>query len=545
MKKKRIIALLTMVTLLTGTLTACGGSSDSATSSNTLVIEDTDDIWAAYDETVTITTVVEENSGTVFYDGEDWDNNAWYDAYKDRFNIQVENLWVSNDYGTKLNLAIADGDLPDVFHVDASQLQQLAEAGLIMDLSQLLEVYGSDTLKSYYEYDPDTYQTGFVNGTLYGLPQETYGIIDQFQYVWIRSDWKEELGLADPETMEDVIAIAQAFRDNYGTYGFAEYQSLDMFKRFALAYGAHPDIWLETDSGIEYGNIQPEMKEALAEYADLYKQGLLNPNFTTDNFDAFSQELINSQCGITFGPQWYGYNPVPNVVDNNGAQAIFEPYEIPSVNGGTALGSVSNGNRGYIVISKNCEHPEAAMKLINFFCYMMDDATGVEDYDFIMSLFDNNYPNIPYGTSVINPQTDYNQFVQVKEAVDKYLAGETVDNEALGKNGSKFDSCVEWVENQDSTGVGDWLQQGNDRSAYGFAKEYIDNNQYVKNALWGANPDSLNTMGSTLNDILTEGFTKIIVGEKDIDYFDTLVEQWKTAGGETVTADVNSMYGNQ
>jgi putative aldouronate transport system substrate-binding protein len=318
-----------------------------------------------------------------------------------------------------------------------------------------------------------------------------------------------------------------------------------MFKRFALAYGAHPDIWLETDSGIEYGNIQPEMKEALAEYADLYKQGLLNPNFTTDNFDAFSQELINSQCGITFGPQWYGYNPVPNVVDNNGAQAIFEPYEIPSVNGGTALGSVSNGNRGYIVISKNCEHPEAAMKLINFFCYMMDDATGVEDYDFIMSLFDNNYPNIPYGTSVINPQTDYNQFVQVKEAVDKYLAGETVDNEALGKNGSKFDSCVEWVENQDSTGVGDWLQQGNDRSAYGFAKEYIDNNQYVKNALWGANPDSLNTMGSTLNDILTEGFTKIIVGEKDIDYFDTLVEQWKTAGGETVTADVNSMYGNQ
>ncbi|MCD7715511.1 MAG: extracellular solute-binding protein [Lachnospiraceae bacterium] len=541
MKRKWVLFGVAAV-MAASVLSGCGKKNEET--NEAVALEKPDDIWAKYDEEVTLTTVVEENTGTVFYDGEDWDDNAWYDAYKDKFNINVENLWVSNDYGTKLNLAIADGDLPDVFHVDATQLQQLVEADMIMDLTQLLDYYGSDTLKGYYEYDPDTYQTGVFDGKLYGLPQESYGIIDQFQYVWIRKDWKDELGLADPQSMEDVINIAKAFKENYGAYGFGENQSIDGFKKFALAYGANPDIWIDTDDGIQYGNVQPEMKEALAAYAELYKEGLINPNMTTDDWEAVSQELINGKCGIIFWAQWLGYNPVPYVVDNLGKEAIFEPYEIPTISGDPVKASVSFGNRGYIVINKNCEHPEAAMKLINFFCYMMDDAIGNEDIDFILKLFDNSYTNIPFGLNVINPQTDYNQFVEVKEAVDKYLAGEEdIDVSAYGKNGSKISACMRWVENADSTGVGDWLQQGNERSAYGIAKEYVDNEQYVKNKIWGANPESLNTMGSTLNDILTEGFTKIITGVEDIDYFDTIVANWKAAGGDTVTADVNTMYG--
>lgn len=545
MKKwKRMVSLITTAAVLSGMLTACGRR--DIMEGVTPTVEPTDDIWAAYDETVTLTTVLAEDTAITFYEGEDWTKNAWYDAYLDRFNIQVENLWISNDYNTKLNLAIADGDLPDVFKVSASQLQQLAEAGLIYDLTELLDVYGSDTLKSYYEYDPDTFETGKFDGKLFGLPQMTYGIIDQFQYVWIRKDWKEKLKLPDPETMEDVIAIAQAFKDEYGGYGLSECQNLDMFNRFALAYDAHWDVWIKTENGIESGKIQPEMKEAIAAYKDLYEQGLMNPNFTTTTWDAMNEGLINSKSGIVLGPHWLSYSFIPDVISNNGAEAIFEPYAIPSVTGGIALGSVTNGNRGYIVINKKCEHPEAAMKLINYYSYLMDDAAGKEDPDFIMKLFNNSYATgIPYGLCVINPLTDYNQFIQVKEAVEKYKAGESVDTTELGKNVSKYDSCVKWLEDQDVTGVGDFLQQGNEKSTYGLAKEFVDNEHYIKDALWGANPDSLNAMGGTLDDILREGFTKIIIGEKDIDYFDALVEKWKSAGGDLVTEEINEMYGNQ
>ena len=185
------------------------------------------------------------------------------------------------------------------------------------------------------------------------------------------------------------------------------------------------------------------------------------------------------------------------------------------------------------------------MKIINFFCYMMDDAVeGGESNEFIASLFDNNYTNIVRGTRVINPMTDYNQYVQIHDAVGRWLAGEQVDTSELGKNVSKFNSCVNWNESQDVNGVGDWLQQGNDRSTYGIAKQYLDDGQYLRDAMWGAQTDTLRSAGSTLGDILTEGFTKIIIGEQPIDYFDTVVSQWWDAGGDKATAEINETYGH-
>lgn len=507
-------------------------------------VEPPEDIWAPYEETVVITTMGEENSGTAFQGSDDYQNNSWYQAYKDRFNIDLQNKWISNDYGTKLNLSIADADIADVFYVDSSRLTTLYNAGLIMNLDDVFERYASDTLKSYWEENKDTWETGCFDGSLYGIPQMSYGIIDQFEYIWIRQDWMQECGFDTPETMDDVIEIATTFAEKYGGYGLAEDQNLDNFYRLALSWGAHPGIWLEQEDGtLGYGSIQPEMKEALAQYAKWYQEGIINPNFTTMDSDKMFQDMINGKCGVIPFAQWFSYNPLPDVISNQGPEAIFYPYEIPTQDGSKIMGSVKFNNGGYVVISNNCKNPEAVMKIVNFFCYMMDDAVeGGEETEFIYSLYDNNYPNIVRGTRVINPMTDYNQFIQIKDAVDRYLTGEEVDISDLGKNVSKYNSCVNWVENQDVNGVGDWLQQGNDRSTYGIAKEYVDNKQYVQDAMWGAQTPTLQSAGSTLNDILTEGFTKIIIGDQPIDYFDTIVQQWLTAGGEQATAEINETY---
>ncbi len=68
--------------------------------------------------------------------------------------------------------------------------------------------------------------------------------------------------------------------------------------------------------------------------------------------------------------------------------------------------------------------------------------------------------------------TDYRQFVKVTDALAEGLDADVI---ALGKDASKYNSCVAWITEQDPNGVGDWLQQGNDKSAYGIAKEYVDN----------------------------------------------------------------------
>ena len=63
---------------------------------------------------------------------------------------------MSNDYKTKLNLTIADGNLPDVFSVSSQQLQQLIDADLIWDLGEIFDTYASDNLKKYMEMETDT-----------------------------------------------------------------------------------------------------------------------------------------------------------------------------------------------------------------------------------------------------------------------------------------------------------------------------------------------------------------------------------------------------
>ena len=123
--------------------------------------------------------------------------------------------------------------------------------------------------------------------------------------------------------------------------------------------------------------------------------------------------------------------------------------------------------------------------------------------------------------------------------------GTEVDPATLGKDGVKYQNSVDFIKNGDAKGVGDYLQQGGPKSAYGIAKEMIDNEEYIKDAMWGPSTETLLKSGSTLDDILTEGFTKIIVGEKDIDFFDTLVADWEKAGGEKATEEINTTYGNK
>lgn len=170
---------------------------------------------------------------------------------------------------------------------------------------------------------------------------------------------------------------------------------------------------------------------------------------------------------------------------------------------------------------------------------MKDEAQGQESQEFIDSLFNEGYSNIPYALRVINPNTDYNLFNGVKEALAE---GEDTDVTDLGSGAVKYNNCVKWIQSKDANAIGDWSQMGNTKSAYSISKEMIDNDAIVKNVIWGNKPETLLSSGSTLDDILLEGFTKIIVGEQPIDYFDTLVEEWNKAGGEKATQEVNEMY---
>lgn len=548
MIKKTANVFLTLCMILL--LAACSGNSNEGSNSagetptsneaGANEVDPSDPAFSAFKDPVTIHTVTSEYSSAKYPQGNDITNNVWTKRYKEKYNINVVTDWVSDEYETKLNLAISSNDLPDVFRVNASQLQQLTEADMVMDLTKVFDDYASDRLKGYMEADADSYESGKKDGKLYGIPQLHWGLIDQPDFVWIRNDWKEELGINDPKSIADIKDIALKFMDKYGGYGMAVDQSLDYLNILAIAWNAHPDMWIEDDGGkIVYGSVQPEMKDALAEWAEWYKSGIIDPEFAIKDFSAMNADIVAGKVGMQPYYQWWGYNPGVDAISNLGKEAIFYPYLIPTTDGKEAQQSVFFANSNYIVVKKGFKHPEAVIKLLNDYAYIVDEGVGKESTETLSALLDNDMAHVVGALRVLNPNSDYEQY----EAVSAALVSNETDGLTTAGMWQKYKNSSEFITNATPGAVGDYLQQGAPKAAYSQAKKILDSGNYIKTALWGASPEALTSYGTTLDDILTEGFTKIIMGTESIDYFDTVVQNWRTAGGDAATEAVNAAYG--
>ena len=542
--KKKIIALL-LSCCMAATLFGCSNpAKNSSTDAKTGSVSNTDATDSTGTEVVKITTAGSEKASVIYPEGDSLTDNIWIRDFKDKLNIELTYEWVSDDYSTKLNLAIASGAVPDVFTVSESQLKELVEANLLWNLTEVFDQYASDTMKNLRSQNEDAFQTAIFEDALYGIPELHNGYISQINYVWIRNDWKEELGLPDPQTMDDVVNICKAFKENYGDYGFCSDRKLTSLLNVAPAWQAYPGMWVTGEDGsIVYGSVQDEMKDALATWADWYQQGIINDDFAIADSNKVTQRAVSGELGVMVWPSYWGYSPGPNVVKNLGADAIFYPYAIPSATGEEVLEPITFTNSKYTVVSKKCENPEAAIKMLSYYEYMLTDAYGDSvPYEEIVSHTANNVMHaVPF--RILDTNKEIDQFKAVSSAV---ATGDTSSLTA-SFHWEVYNATSDWLEEQEAdAGLGAYLQQGaGEKSAYGVASKRMDADEFLKSALWGSAPDELSNYGSTLDDLLREGFTKIIMGEESIDYFDTLVEKWKTAGGETVTKAVNDMYGNK
>lgn len=104
-------------------------------------------------------------------------------------------------------------------------------------------------------------------------------------------------------------------------------------------------------------------------------------------------------------------------------------------------------------------------------------------------------------------------------------------------NLDKCTTAEAYLATGDTSGtLGGLLQMYHDQCAYSFGYKAVVEDLFQRDAMWGAAPDMVNSYGSTLDDLLLEGFTLIITGQQPIEYFDTLVESWYAAGGDIRTS---------
>lgn len=563
MKKKVCSMLLTAAMIVS--LAACGtagssetgtGSSDTGTADGqgsvaetNAASEETADPFGKYEEPITLTAVRYLQDGIEFLDGESLENNVWSREYEETLGIILEYEWTTaqSEYAQKLNVSAASDALPDLMWVDAAQLKRMVEDDQIADLTEVYEMYAAEYTDDVLHQDGGSaMESATIDGKLYGLPhiQSGYG---SCEVLWIRADWLEALGLSEPQSMQDVLDIARAFTmddpDGNGlndTYGLGVNKGLiaennlayAVLDGFFNAYHAYPSIWIEDENGnLAYGGIQPEMKTALLELQSLYAEGVIDPEFGVKDATKVSENVNAGKVGMFYGYFWNCASGWLQDGKMNSPEIEWIAVPVMSIDEEAASAMAPFATTYYTVVSKDCENPEAAVKMYNLVLEKMFGETAQpEIYNSTsdgLAVFDYAYT---YGEP---PMKNLDAQTKVTEAL---ASG---DASALNAEETNYyNACVEYEETQDLSLWGNYMMYG-PTGGLSVINEYVANGNVMTDLYYGAPTDGMADHNATLQKLQLETFTKIITGSADIDEFDEYVEAWLNLGGQQITDEVN------
>lgn len=521
-------------------------------------------VWAAdndpfgvYDPEIEFTYAYKTQPIIDFPEGDSLDNNVWTRELE-KYGIKMDVIWAADDatgdYETKLTMAMASGDLPDIFMSQSyNTMYNAYQAGAIADITDVFEEYASDEVKAILENNPDLFQGCYIDGKMVAIPALGSAVEGTSMLLWIREDWLENLNLEAPKSFEDVIEIARAFAKNDpdgngkdDTYGIGLQK--DIFHNeygnilgLASAYGVpllsstNGDMWYKDEDGtITNGSIQPEMKEALQVLQDMYADGIIDPEFGVKDASSLEEDITSGKVGMIFGYCGSGFYPL-NSLYNSNHDAKFVPYAIPAAEGHDVVLGCYWPIQGYYMVRSDYEHPELLVKLLN----INKSINNVNITAETSAKYTDNglWMLAPVQTS---SPTYFEQAQEICDAINNDDGGANItSNECKGR----YDLVADFMKtgNDDSYQYGWWAQYGPGGAAEIIKNEYMANDEILVTAVTGRQPDSMVQMLPSLCDMRDQMFTEIIKGA-DISQFDTFVESWKNAGGQQIMDDLTEIY---
>ncbi len=567
----RRILQTTLSLMLAFSLAACTGASPATSSpTGTTAAAATDSAAAAvsegsaaasadplapYAEPVTITWAVQTAAASKLLDGDTWEDNRWSRLIKEKLNIDLQIAFTADSsteaYKTKLNAVIASGDLPDIFKTqDMNVFTGLVSSGSLADLTQAREQWQSPDTKAFLDEYREAIDGATFEGKLMAIPRAN----DNFHeapLLWIRSDWLENTGMQPPKTVEEMVALAEVFAtgdpDNNGvmgdTVGLALNKDLirqnhasilGLVSAFGVPARDESQFYRDKQGKMTFAWIQPEVKPALSLLARMYKDGLINRDFTVKNESALVEDITNGKIGMAYGSNWGLWYPYNNVYKKDGDLVL--PYAIPTAPGyDYKVGVESNATGQMTCVSATCAYPEAAIRILNLYLETINnDADTFNQY-----WSDEQYRLCPVYTDVASENWFRGIWKVLKgEADASTLAPGAVPNY---KNILGFEDGS--MKNDDNA-LGLWGQMSAKGSLPIIVDRYEPDGAMVVSLLGMQRPEIWTQNVSILDTLTITAFTDIITGVKPVDAFDTFVADWLANGGSQTLAEMEALYPN-
>lgn len=573
MNKRRLAAFLAIC--LTGvSLAGCGGANATESANSTAAETGTKNEAAAGDtaaadageqaqsvdpygpvsEEKTVIHVGRAESANVTYaEGENSQNNYIVNYLQDKLNVEYIYDFSVDDssYSTKVAMAIASGEMPDVMNVTYTQLVQLVNAGAVEDLTDAFYTYSSDSLKKCFASTNGISETlATFDGKMMAIPDVMPGM-DSVPLVYIRGDWMEELGLQEPKTLDDVVTIAKTFMEkNPGgnvTNGIAISKDIvqegggvwHMNSLFNM-FGSYPKMWVtQADGSVAYGAVTEETRTALGSIRDLVKSGIIDPSFAVRDGDQCTELISNGQAGIFFGAWWSNQWPIVTMLEGADDSVKWNSYLAPLSENGKLNVGMKSPSSTYVVVKKGCseEIKQAVVKTINY-QYDLDQsqAEGVRPNG-MDSPFSWHY----YPINVLH--CDYNaKEIQIQQVMD-CIDGKMEYDDLSGDGKTWYNGYTTVMKDGFRKAADTNISTAN---GWGWANGAwtVQKNAGMLNQIYEAtyaDTPSMETMWATLETLEDEFFLQVLTGDVGIEEFDGFVEQWKALGGDTITQEVTEV----
>jgi len=500
---------------------------------------------------IKISTVMAVAPETKFREGETIEANVFTEWAKEKFNIDFEFAWsatsTSDAYDNKLQLMLsANETFPDVFRVSKKEMiNDLIASGKVMDVTDAIEKYASPMLKELYKQYPQVLYPMTKDGKTYGIPVLSGGNISD-TVMWVRQDWLDKYSLQAPKTIAELEHVMETFvKNDPDGNGQADTIGLTLAMKNSLVNwmgDASPIIgsfgakvgdrqWgPDGNGGLEYGGIQPEMKQALGKLQEWYDLGYLDKEVAILDENKAIESFLNGKSGIVFGPPWMADWPLTDMLSLH-KEAVVTPYPVPA----GADGSI--GRRGEnvwfstIMVNKDFKHIDRFFEYLNtlydWYLGEGDFEYGFkEGYDYVLEdgqpVFDED--KIPGGK--VDP-TKY--FVGTYHQVDIPFQQYEVFNKLY--NGGQPETVVE--------------ERWSKLSPLFIAGGAIVHDQHpyrMEDYFHGPATPGMQSDQEYLEKIEKEAYASIVYGKLPLDAFDDFVADWKKNGGDQITKEVNEWF---
>jgi len=282
-----------------------------------------------------------------------------------------------DDFGDKLNVWMATGQVPDIVRAGFTQIRDFADPDVFKPVLPLIDAHGPNLTK-FLGAHPDVVGKLHMNDDLFILPSVSYNTKLLAPSPCIRKDFLEELDLPFPTTFDELYeTLKEIKKAKPDCLGYTHRGGIKrLFMVLAYPYGTglggwmrgmHVPYWEPEESKWVYGPIRPEFKGVLEYVAKLYEEGLMDPDIATATSDLWHER--NSTDRAAFSWDNFSFCVRWNIALREvSPEAAWTPFPVIAGAKGARQNDYSGfaGSGGGWCLGAGCKHPDRAIELMDF-----------------------------------------------------------------------------------------------------------------------------------------------------------------------------------